>query len=497
MTQILTSAQMRAAETAAMAQGGMTGLTLMERAGQGVVAACHAHWPELATGKGRALILCGPGNNGGDGYVIARLLQDAGWQVEVLALPGTGAPDARGNEARWRALGPVQRLTAQALRNHPGADLHIDALFGIGLSRPLSGDLHDITTCLAQMNVPRLVAVDMPSGLSADSGAALGPVLPAALTVTFDSPKPGHYLADGPAHCGHLVVVDIGIGSFRPDETITLIDHLSPGIIAQLRKGPGHKYSHGHALVLGGGPGQGGAARLSARGALRIGAGAVTLGVPPAALAENAAQLNAVMLRTLADATALRELLQDRRISALCLGPGMGTDTREADLLAAALNGTPVVLDADALTLLAQSPALFAQLHDHCILTPHDGEFARLFPDLDTAAGSRIDRVRNAAQRTGCTLLLKGPDTVIADAAGRCFIHAASYARSAPWLATAGSGDVLAGIITGLLARGFAPLEAATTGAYLHTSCALAFGPGLIAEDLPDLLPQVLRALAV
>ncbi|MBQ2263513.1 MAG: NAD(P)H-hydrate dehydratase [Loktanella sp.] len=514
MTKLLTAAQMRAAEQAAIAQGAVTGLDLMERAGQGVVAACLAHWPELAepvaTAGGqppdprdisarkmarRAVIFCGPGNNGGDGYVVARLLHDMGWQVNVLAVAGTGAPDARVNQERWRALGQVQVLTAQALRDHPGADLYIDALFGIGLSRALSGDIGAIVACLAQMDLPRLVAVDVPSGLAADSGLALGPVPRAGLTVSFDSPKPGHFLAEGPAHCGHLAMVDIGIAAFRPEDAITLVDALPPEIIARLGKGPGHKYSHGHALVLAGGSGQGGAARLAARAALRIGAGAVTLGVPPEALAENAAQVNAVMLRPMSDAAALRAALQDRRISALCLGPGLGP--REAALLAAALDGTPLVLDADALTILAKNPELFARLHDKCILTPHDGEFARVFPDLAAQAGSRVDQARAAAQRANCIVLLKGPDTVIAAPTGRCCIHGAVYARSAPWLATAGSGDVLAGIITGLLARGFAPIDAATTGTFLHAACARAFGPGLIAEDLPDILPQVLRELGV
>ncbi|WP_322892671.1 MULTISPECIES: NAD(P)H-hydrate dehydratase [unclassified Yoonia] len=516
MTKVLTAAQMRASETAAMAQGAVTGLALMERAGQGVVAACFAHWPELAGDRPitggqppdprdisartigrRAVILCGPGNNGGDGYVVARLLQDVGWQVDVMALPGAGSPDARVNEYGWRALWPVQALTVQALRDHPGADLYVDALFGIGLSRGLTGAVGAVVEVLAQMDVARLVAIDLPSGLSADSGLALGPVARAGLTVSFDSPKPGHFLAQGPGFCGWLEVVDIGIAAFRPEATITLVDALAPANIARLGKAQGHKYSHGHALVLAGGSGQGGAARLAARGALRIGAGAVTLAVPPDAVVENAAQLNAVMLRPLPDPAALRALLEDRRISALCLGPGMGTGSREAELLQAALNGIPLVLDADALTLLARAPDLFAVLHDKCILTPHDGEFARLFPDLAAQGGSRVDMACQAAERAGCLVLLKGPDTVVADPMGRSFIHAAVYARSTPWLATAGAGDVLAGIITGLLARGFAPMDAATTGAFLHAACARVFGPGLIAEDLPDILPQVLRDLGV
>lgn len=516
MTYLLTAAQMVAIEQAAIAAGAVSGGGMMDKAGRGVVAAIGAAWPELALPGGeppdnrgissrkirrRAIVFCGPGNNGGDGYVVARLLHEAGWQVDVLALAETGAPDARAQEALWRTLGPVHPLTVAAVQGLAAADLHVDALFGTGLSRPLTKEVGDVVASLAALALPRLVAVDLPSGLSADSGLALGPVPRAVLTVTFDSPKLGHYLAQGPDYCGRLVVVDIGTAVFRDDlaqaDVGTLVDGLSPDTIRRLGKGQGHKYSHGHALVLSGGAGQGGAGRLAARAALRIGAGAVTLGCAVEAMPENAAQLTAVMLRAVADGADLSALLVERRIAALCLGPGLGMGPREAGLVAAALaaDGPALVLDADALTLLARDGDLFATLHARCVLTPHDGEFARLFPDL--AEMSRVDAVRRAAARAGCTVLRKGPDTVIAAPDGRCFVHGAVYDRSAPWLATAGSGDVLAGIITGLLARGFAPMEAATTGAFLHTSCALAFGPGLIAEDLPEMLPQVLRDLGV
>jgi hydroxyethylthiazole kinase-like uncharacterized protein yjeF len=236
----------------------------------------------------------------------------------------------------------------------------------------------------------------------------------------------------------------------------------------------------------------------------------VTVGCPPAALIENAAQLNAIMLRSLKDADAFIEVLTDKRINALCLGPAMGLGARASALVAAALDGEderrPTVLDADALTLLAQNQTLFGKLHKSCVLTPHAGEFARLFPDITARlnapatrgpAYSKVDATRDAAKRAGCVVLFKGPDTVIADPAGRCSINASVYERSAPWLATAGSGDVLAGFITGLLARGFTPIQAAETGAFLHTECALSFGPGLIAEDLPEELPKVFRTLGL
>ncbi len=282
----------------------------------------------------------------------------------------------------------------------------------------------------------------------------------------------------------------------------------SSRIVEVLRKLNGaHKYTHGHALILSGPSGHGGAARLAARGALRIGAGLVTLACPPEALAENAARLDAVMLRPVADGEALERVLEDKRINALLVGPGLGTGEREAGLVAAALAaGRPLVLDADALTLLSQHPELFAALHEGCALTPHEGEFARLFPEIAEKlaapvtkgpAYSKVDATREAAARAGCTVLYKGPDTVIAEPSGRCSISSAHYERAAPWLATAGSGDVLAGFIAGLLARGFDPMQAAETAAWLHVECARAFGPGLIAEDLPEQLPAVFRALGL
>lgn len=280
-----------------------------------------------------------------------------------------------------------------------------------------------------------------------------------------------------------------------------------PAMAEALRKPPdGHKYIHGHALILAGPPGRGGAGRLAARGALRIGSGLVTIGCPPAALQENAAQLNAIMLKPLGSDKDLSRLLDgDTRLNALCLGPGLGTGARERRLVAAALNAErATVLDADALTLAAADRTLFDALHDKCVLTPHAGEFARLFPDIGErlfrasssgSAPSRIDATREAAKRAGCTVLLKGPDTVVAAPDGRAAINSARHERAAPWLATAGSGDVLAGFISGLLARGFAPMQAAETAAWLHVECALEFGPGLIAEDIPEMLPQVFRAL--
>ena len=288
--------------------------------------------------------------------------------------------------------------------------------------------------------------------------------------------------------------------------------NVGPALKEQLRKScAGHKFSHGHALILSGGIASGGAARLAARGALRIGAGVVTLGCPPSAILVNAGHLNAIMLKAIPDATALRDVLHDDRINALCVGPGFGTTPKQAEILVAVLERSrgdprPTVLDADALTLLAADADLFAMLHDRCILTPHAGEFARLFPDIAAKLAvaatsgpvySKVDANRDAAKRAGCVVLFKGSDTVIAAPDGGCSINAACKDRAASWLATAGSGDVLAGFITGLLARGFTPMRAAETAAWLHVECARSFGAGLIAEDLPEALPKVFCALGL
>jgi len=551
MTELLTAAQMRAIEQAAIASGEVTGLELMERAGRGVVEAIFEEWPALRATSHRAVVLCGPGNNGGDGFVVARLLKEWGWEVEVFLYgdPERLPPDARVNYERWVGMGEVRQLNSP--QSFSGSDLLVDALFGTGLKKALPPECAEVASAL--LNYPRnslrVCAVDIPSGICSDSGSPLeldypiNPFIHADLTVTFQTMKVGHLVCLGPVACGRVVSCDIGIGrQLKPFWTreglSTSIVRLAKGSRSALRKrGSEHKYSHGHALILSGPSGRGGAARLAARGALRVGAGVVTVGCPPEAIPENAARLDAVMLRGVADAGVLAGVLEDGRINALCLGPGLGTGAREAGLVAVAL-GIPVpgstrdlssgggeggrggpgsspgrgksrralVLDADALTILSQHPDLFAALHDGCVLTPHAGEFARLFPDIAEKlaapatkgpAYSKVDASREAAKRAGCVVLYKGPDTVIADPTGRCAINSAHYDRAAPWLATAGSGDVLAGFITGLLARGFGPFDAACTGAWLHVECALSFGPGLIAEDLPEELPKVFRALGV
>ncbi len=542
MTELLTAAQMRAIEQVAIASGQVTGLELMERAGRGVVEAVFEEWPALRTTSHRAVVLCGPGNNGGDGFVVARLLKEWGWEVEVFLYgdPTKLPPDARVNYERWVGMGEVRPLIEADLPDTSEglvAEWHakegcviFDALFGTGLGRQVEPGLLNLLRCTDgefKTSNPRafyLVAVDVPTGLCADSGKCLGPSpdkwwdhngFRANLTVTFHRAKLGHILADGTDHSGKVVVKDIGLKSSVGIEmpTIRGID-VSKSVHM-------HKFSYGHALILSGPPGQGGAARMTARGALRIGAGLVTLACPPDAIPENAMRLDAIMVRPWGEVEGLQVALDDDRINAICVGPGLGLDARGEAVLRVALGqclgeprpnigrGSPrraIVLDADALTLIARDPALFALLHENCVLTPHHGEFARLFPDiaakLDAPATkgpaySKVDATRDAAARANCTVLFKGPDTVIASPDGTCAINSAAYDRAAPWLATAGSGDVLAGFITGLLARGFAPQQASETAAWLHVECARSFGPGLIAEDLPGELPKVFLALGL
>ncbi len=506
MTELLTAAQMRAIEEAAIRAGTVTGLELMERAGEGVVEAILAQWLGLRGAGHSAIILCGPGNNGGDGFVVARLLKNAGWDVKVVLFGDVQQlpPDARTNHDAWCQLGEVETADQRGgFHFRTGVALVIDALFGIGLNRSMA--MNDtFFDDFATLDDPglaggtRVVAIDIPSGLSADSGEPFGNSLFADLTVTFHRKKVGHVTGQGPKLCGKVVVADIGLGEVGQAGVKHLDGQsVSPGMIS---KSPhAHKYAHGHALVLSGGVGQGGAARLAARGALRIGAGLVTLGCPPAALLENAIALDAVMTRKVADSAALEELLLDTRINALCIGPGLGMSDERHGLIEAGLKSArATVLDADALTLIGRDPTLFGFLHLGCVLTPHAGEFARLFPDLPTTrAASRIEAVQRAAARAGCTVLLKGADTVIASPDGQVSINTATCDDAAPWLATAGSGDVLAGFITGLLARGFEPTDAAQTAVWLHAEAARSFGPGLIAEDLPGELPKVFRALGL
>ncbi len=476
--EVLTVAQMTAADAFAVAHG-VPSLTLMENAGRAVAEAAANH-----ISSGKAVVLCGPGNNGGDGFVVARLLQERGYGVTV-AHDGGHKGDAGAMAAKWK--GESVKLSPAAL---DGATFVIDALFGAGLNRPLEGAARDVVAALGDLPV---VAIDVPSGLSGDTGRPLGDVaVRAALTVTFFRKKPGHLLLPGRLLCGEIVVADIGI---PPEAVASGLFENSPELWCfSWPRLDAHKYARGHCVVVSGPAHATGAARLAARGALRIGAGLVSVASPPDAVAVNAAHLTAIMVKPFEGGAGLAELLTDRRFNAVVVGPGLGVggETREA-VFAVLASGASVVLDADALTSFRDHPdALFARLHDRCVLTPHAGEFDRIFPGLLEESASRLDAARAAAAQCGAVVLLKGPDTVIAHPDGKAVINA----NAPPALATAGAGDVLAGFIGGLLAQGMTAFDAACAGTWLHGDAAARFGLGLIAEDLPEILPESLAALA-
>lgn len=568
--ELLSNAEMAEADRRAIAAG-VASLVLMENAGRAVADAAE----RMVAPGARIVVMCGPGNNGGDGFVAARLLAERGYDVHVAALVAlerlTG--DAKAMAARWQG---ATVTASEAVADLAASQLVIDALFGAGLTRALDGVALEVVEAINAAGRP-VLAVDVPSGLDGSTGVALGGVVEATRTVTFFRRKPGHLLLPGRALCGEVVVADIGIpeavlaprvsspssaGAGGGDGATA--DAARPGRLARGETGraaasvgslpspsargggetdgievatfanapelwshafawprrEGHKYSRGHAIVVSGPAERTGAARLGARGALRVGAGLVTVASPRAAFPVNAAHLTAIMLEPFEVPGGLTGVLADVRRNAVLIGPGTGVSAPTRRMVEIALqSAAAVVLDADALTSFASESdsegeatprrmgftaptraepddaatpeALFGAItarSQPVVLTPHEGEFKRLFADV---AGSKLERARHAARVSGAILLLKGADTVIAAPDGRVAIN-----ENAPaWLATAGSGDVLAGFIVGLLAQGMPAFEAACAAAWLHGECALRFGPGLIAEDLPEMLPSVLSGL--
>ena len=484
-TALLTNAEIYEADRLAIA-GGIPGIDLMERAGLACALAIAGRWP-----AGRVCVLCGPGNNGGDGFVIARLLAARGWLVSLGLIGTVGAltGDAALAAAKWE--GPVLPLSVALIK--PG-DLIVDAIFGAGLARPLDGVALDVIDAVRASGNP-VCAIDVPSGVHGDSGAVLGGAMQADLTVTFFRRKPGHLLLSGRGLCGEVQTADIGTPVAVLDAIAPRTFANAPGLWSLLFPRPesgDHKYVRGHAVVAGGGLAVTGATRLAAYGALRIGAGLVTVAAPPDAFSTYAASLTAVMNRKVDGAAGLDAMLADKRLNAVLLGPGLGVGVATRDKVAVARrHGRRLVLDADALTSYADAPEdLFNIIDETCVLTPHDGEFFRLFPDLKPA--DKLTRARAAAKRSGSVIILKGADTVIASPEGRAAIND----NAPPWLATAGSGDVLAGFVLGLLAQGMPAFEAACAAVWCHGACANAVGRGLIAEDLPGRMPEVFKQLA-
>lgn len=491
MHELLTNAEMSEADRLTIA-GGVPGIDLMERAGAAVANGVMLHHPP----RSRVAIVAGSGNNGGDGFVAARLLAERGYAVEVLRV---GTSKLRGDAAtaaqRW--TGATVAATAARLM---GADVIIDALLGAGLDRPVVGEARAMIDAMNAAPCP-IHAVDLPSGINGTTGAVMGAAVRASDTVTFFREKPGHLLLPGRLHCGRIHVADIGISA-------NVLDRISPTTFRNVPelwfehfpvpRLDGHKYTRGHVVVLSGGVDSTGAARLAARGALRTGAGLVTIASPRDALAVNAAASLAVMVRPVDDAPELSEFLADARRNVAVLGPGGGVGARMRELVLAALEAGPaVVLDADALTSFAEDlPALTAAIKNRkapVLLTPHEGEFGWLFRGLKEAAEapSKLVRARAAAAATGAVVLLKGGDTVVAAPDGR----AAIAGNATAWLATAGSGDVLAGFCAGLLAQQVPAFEAACAAVWLHGEAGTEAGPGLISEDLPEALPAVYRRL--
>src|SRR3954464_8091988 len=489
---VLTTSEMERADRLTIAAG-TPGFALMLSAGQAVAEAAAA-----LVEDGPIIVVCGPGNNGGDGFVAAAELAAQGRDVSVILMPdrealqGDAASAARG----WKY--PILPFNPQAI-GKPA--LIIDALFGAGLSRLVEGEAYEMIAAINASGVP-VLAVDLPSGGNGTTGAIMGIAGRATETVTFFRKKPAHLLLPGRLQCGRVQLADIGIDAKVLEEIRPQTWQNTPLVWRGSFPVPqidGHKYARGHVLVVSGDVASTGAARLSARGALRTGAGLVTVATPRDALAVNAAALTAVMVRSVDRVVDFADILNDKRLNAVVIGPGAGVSARTRDLVHTALTAKrSLVLDADALTSFAEAPerlfeSIKASDDPQVVLTPHEGEFPRLFSDSSNKHPNRskLERVRDAAERCGAVVLLKGPDTVVASPDGRAIIAE----NAPPWLATAGAGDVLAGMIAGMLAQGVPAFEAACIGVWMHGEAAREAGPGLIAEDLPEVLPAVFRRI--
>jgi ADP-dependent NAD(P)H-hydrate dehydratase / NAD(P)H-hydrate epimerase len=483
MTAILACDEVRACEARAV-EAGISLWDLMRKAGQACADVLHAEFPE-----GRVVVLAGPGNNGGDAFVAAQRLVDLERSVTLYELGGATRTEEGAEASRhWTGV----HAPLEDLRIAQG-DVVLDGLFGAGLSRALSGEA---AFAAEQVNASgaKIVAIDVPSGVNGDTGAVSGPAIRADVTVTFCAKKPAHVLQPAASLCGEIVVAQIGFGDFVAEAGGGRLVENSPALWSHALNWPeatSHKHQRGRLAVVTGGVANTGAARLAARAGLRVGAGVVTLLCPPAALVVVAKAVEAVMTASFADTSELVALTA--KSSAIVIGPAAGvTPTTRANVEALAKAGRHLVLDADALTVFAgQADALSGILSAPAVLTPHTGEFERLFPGLLDGSKNKVEAVRTAAAQVNAVVLLKGPDTVIAEPAGRAVVNT----HATPFLATAGSGDVLAGIIGGLLAQGLDPFSAACVGAWMHGDAGLRAGPGLTAEDLDGALKETIGEL--
>ena len=481
---LLTPAEMAAVDAAAAASG-IDSFGLMESAGAAVAAAAL----RLHPGALRFVILCGPGNNGGDAYVAARHLHESGARVALFHL---GDPmRLKGDAARARTGCALKGQEIDLYRPETG-DVVIDGLFGAGLGRAVSADVRALIERVTEAAIP-VLAIDLPSGLDGRTGKVLGAAFRACNTITFMTRKPGHLLMPGRELCGELEVFDIGIPAriVRAEAGGIIAENAPDAWKSALPAGQleTHKYKRGHLVVFSGEADKTGAARMSAISGLKAGAGLVTIAAPRAAIAANAAHLTAVMLHAIDDEADLGDWLSDKRLQTFVLGPGFGIGARARGFVSA-LADRHLVLDADGISSFKDDPQQLFDLfrgEPRLVLTPHEGEFARLFPDIGGDDGlGKVDKAVAAARRANAAIIYKGADTVIAAPDGRALIN-----TNAPvWLATAGSGDVLAGIIGGLLAQGLPAFEAAAAGVWLHGEAGQRAGKGLTAEQLAaEVLP--------
>jgi hydroxyethylthiazole kinase-like uncharacterized protein yjeF len=493
MIEILTPKEMTEADRRTI-EAGTPGIELMERAGAAVARVT----AETADGGRRIGIVCGPGNNGGDGFAAARILREQGFDVRLLLLGSREKlkGDAAIAASNWS--GKVEAFDASVLSN---CDLIVDALFGAGLSRDLSGEGRHAVEAISAADVP-VVAVDLPSGIDGASGQVRGAAVRATHTVTFCRMKPAHLLMPGRMHAGKITVADIGIPDRIVAEVSGGISLNSPEVWIGAYPWPridGHKYKRGHAVVVSGPAHATGAARLAARAALRAGAGLVTVAAPKAALPVLSATLEAVMVHETQGAAGLKKFLADERLNAVLLGPGNGVGkATKAAVETAAKAKRALVLDADAISSFTRESGKLSKLlkmnRIQALVTPHYGEFSKLFGGDSAqvlAHESKIEKVRAAAKHLGAVVLLKGPDTVVASPDGRVTVSN----NAPPWLATAGAGDVLGGIALGLIAQGMPVFEAASAAAWLHGEAANEAGFGMTAEDLEPALKPVLKRL--
>jgi hydroxyethylthiazole kinase-like uncharacterized protein yjeF len=487
---LLTPAEARRADAWAI-ENGKTGRELMEAAGRSVADTVVDYVGTPLEVGGQVLVLCGPGNNGGDGFVVARLLEEWGYPVRVITIldPTDMKGDAKRMARRWKGH-------TDALGDHKinGATVIIDSIYGTGLNKEIKGPVADLIASVNDADAFRL-AVDVPSGLDSTTGNSTGPCFQADATVTFFRKKSGQLVAPGRFYCGgadHIHVADIGIPDAAMEEIEPTHFANEPALWSQYFpfQGPeSHKYNRGHMLVLGGKEPTLGASRLASMAGLRVGAGLVTLAAPSESYPIQASALDDVMVRRFDSAFGFIGIMSDPKISTVLLGPGAGVGEKTAELvMQATLKGRNLVLDADALTsLVGRTDVLTNAANCELVLTPHEGEFSRLFPHLDFKA-DRLSAARMAAKETGCTVVLKGVSTVVAAPSGQV-----SIASNAPsWLSVGGTGDILSGMIGGLLSQGMPPFEAASAAVWMHGEAAMKAGRGLIASDL---LPQISQVL--